>query len=141
MASKPKFEWHGAQVAATLQAAQVDAVNRIMAKVVQHAKANHDAWQNQTGILEGGIRVVDYAAPTATGAAGLWGVADVVYARRMELGFQGTDAKGRHVNAQPRPWLRPAADAVYGGDQLAQQVARSLKRLSKARGGGGGAPT
>ena len=33
---------------------------------------------------------------------------NVVYARRMELGFVGTDSLGRKYNQGPRPYLRPA---------------------------------
>ena len=33
---------------------------------------------------------------------------NVVYARRMELGFVGTDSLGRTYNQAPRPYLRPA---------------------------------
>lgn len=36
----------------------------------------------------------------------------VKYARRLELGFAGTDAKGRTVSQAPRPFLRPAFRAV-----------------------------
>lgn len=36
----------------------------------------------------------------------------VPYARRLELGFVGTDSKGRHYNDPPRPYLRPAAHTV-----------------------------
>lgn len=34
--------------------------------------------------------------------------AGVKYARRLELGFVGTDSKGRNVSQAPRPYLRPA---------------------------------
>ena len=30
------------------------------------------------------------------------------YARRVELGFVGTDSRGRRYNQAPRPYLRPA---------------------------------
>lgn len=33
---------------------------------------------------------------------------NVIYARRLELGFVGTDARGRNVNQAPRPFIRPA---------------------------------
>lgn len=39
------------------------------------------------------------------GVVGLVGT-NVEYARRLELGFVGTDAAGRSVNQQPRPYLR-----------------------------------
>lgn len=34
----------------------------------------------------------------------------VIYARRIELGFVGTDSIGRHYNQQPYPYLRPGFD-------------------------------
>jgi hypothetical protein len=33
---------------------------------------------------------------------------NLVYARRQELGFTGTDSQGRNVDAGERPFLRPA---------------------------------
>jgi hypothetical protein len=33
---------------------------------------------------------------------------NLVYARRLELGFTGTDARGRNVRQRPRPYLRRA---------------------------------
>ena len=33
---------------------------------------------------------------------------NVPYARRLELGFFGTDSKGRNINQGERPYLRPA---------------------------------
>src|ERR1041385_5582267 len=44
---------------------------------------------------------------TAEGITGRVG-SNVIYARRLELGFVGTDAKGRNYNQAPRPYLRPA---------------------------------
>ncbi len=35
---------------------------------------------------------------------------NVPYARRLELGFVGVDAKGRKVSQAPRPYLRPAVE-------------------------------
>lgn len=35
----------------------------------------------------------------------------VVYARRIELGFTGTDSLGRFYNQPPYPYLRPALNA------------------------------
>lgn len=32
------------------------------------------------------------------------------YARRLELGFSGTDSRGRTYHQAPRPYLRPALD-------------------------------
>lgn len=35
---------------------------------------------------------------------------NVEYARRLELGFIGTDARGRNIHQGPRPYLRPALE-------------------------------
>lgn len=43
--------------------------------------------------------------------AGVWIASvgtNVEYARRLELGFVGTDRLGRNINQAPRPYLRPA---------------------------------
>lgn len=45
---------------------------------------------------------------------------NVEYARRLELGFTGTDAAGRNVNQAPRPFLRPT---------LAEERAEILRRI------------
>ena len=33
---------------------------------------------------------------------------NIDYGRRLELGFVGTDSRGRHYNQAPRPYIRPA---------------------------------
>lgn len=33
---------------------------------------------------------------------------NVIYGRRLELGFVGVDSLGRKISQGPRPWLRPA---------------------------------
>jgi hypothetical protein len=35
---------------------------------------------------------------------------NVVYARRLELGFVGTDSLGRNINQEARPYLRPSLE-------------------------------
>jgi len=47
---------------------------------------------------------VDITAGDVVGIVG----ARTAYARRLELGFFGTDSKGRNVNQAERPYLRPA---------------------------------
>jgi hypothetical protein len=51
---------------------------------------------------------------------------NVEYARRLELGFVGTDSAGRNINQAPRPFLRPA---------LANNLARLRKILGDGRHG------
>jgi len=41
-----------------------------------------------------------------TAIVGVFGT-NVEYARRLELGFVGTDSRGRSVSQEPRPFLRP----------------------------------
>jgi len=41
-----------------------------------------------------------------TAIVGVFG-SNVDYARRLELGFVGTDSRGRSVSQEPRPFLRP----------------------------------
>jgi hypothetical protein len=36
----------------------------------------------------------------------------MVYSRRLELGFSGTDSAGRHYNQPPYPYLRPAYEFI-----------------------------
>jgi phage gpG-like protein len=33
---------------------------------------------------------------------------NVIYAKRLELGYAGKDRRGRNINQAPRPYLRPA---------------------------------
>lgn len=112
MAKKRNVEWRGDAVKSKVRRAEMLAVNRTMSECVIHAKGNH-TWRNRTGTLEGSIRIANFAAPHARGVRGVWGSSDVVYALRMELGFQGSDALGRAINQPARPYLRPAADVVY----------------------------
>ena len=46
------------------------------------------------------------------------------YARRLELGFSGTDSRGRTYHQSPRPFLRPALD-----DNQAKVQVEVQKRL------------
>ncbi len=47
---------------------------------------------------------------------------NVPYARRLELGFFGTDSKGRNVNQGERPYLRPA---------LKENLPRLMARIAR----------
>lgn len=60
-----------------------------------------------TGRLRQSITHEVTASPTAVvGRVGT----NVVYARRLELGFVGTDAAGRNINQAARPYLRPSLE-------------------------------
>jgi len=119
--------WNGDAVTERMRKAQIQAVNATMGASVVHAKTNHP-WHNRTTTLEGGIDIVDYAAPDSLGVKGVWGVRDVVYALIMELGGTIVPKKAKalaipqadgsvrfvkKVTIRPHPYLRPAADVTY----------------------------
>lgn len=58
---------------------------------------------------------------------------DVEYARRIELGFAGTDSLGRRYNQPAHPYLRPAL--MDSKQEVQQDVSRAMKAMirSKAR--------
>lgn len=126
--------WKGEAVTARMRKAQIQAVNAIMGKCVVEAKNSH-AWQNRTGVLEGGIGIAVYAAEDAQGVRGVWGVQDVRYALIQELGGtitaktakalaiplpDGGVAFAHSVTIPARPYLRPAGDKMYPllGDRI-----------------------
>ena len=142
MAEK-SLTWNGKAVTERMRQAQIAGINRTMGSSVQHAKDNH-TWQNRTGVLEGGIDVVDYAAATPEGAKGVWGVHDVRYALIHELGgtIEPVNAKAlaipdpahpgevllvKKVTIPARPYLRPAADEKYPllGDNIRKAYEKS----------------
>lgn len=59
-----------------------------------------------TGMYRGSIRIMEQGRYSATVGT------DAVQSRRLEFGFVGTDAIGRHYNQGPFPHFRPAADQV-----------------------------
>ena len=140
------LDWQGAAVKDRLKAAQVVGVNQTMGACVVHAKNNH-SWNNQTGVLEGGINVVDYGAATPEGVRGVWGVMDVRYALIMELGGVikpvtakalaiplegGGMAFAKSVTIPARPYLRPASDVEY--PRLAGRIRKAYERSEAANG-------
>ena len=109
------LQWFGPRVAAKMIKAQLFGINKTMAEAVEHAKRNH-TWQNRTGTLEGSISIAEFAHREGRGVVGLWGSKDVEYALIMELGGNIVRTKGPNSKSfyrKPRPYLRPAADAVY----------------------------
>ena len=93
-------KWRGAEVAKKMLRAEVRAINLIMSRCVRHAVQNHPDWKNQTGDLEGSLDIHSKARRQGSGAAGVWGSADIVYARFREF------------NPDPG-YLRPAAAIHY----------------------------
>ncbi len=125
--------WKGDQVVAKMRKAQRFAINKTMTQTVEYAKRNH-AWRNRTGLLEGSISIIDFAARAGHGFRGEWGSKDVRYALIHELGGRIVPVKGKFlkfrvggnfvsvasVNIPARPYLRPAADTIY--PQLAENI-------------------
>ncbi len=123
--------WKGPAVISRMQRAQLSGVNTTMAAAVLHAKQNHGPgahssgrFETQTASLERSIRIVEVAKRIVGGAKGTWGSTDTGYARRIELGFQGKDAKGRVVDAPAFPFLIPAAQTEY--PKLAGRIRAAL---------------
>ena len=134
------LQWFGTQVSAKMVKAQIFGINKTLAEAVEHAKRNH-TWQNRTGTLEGSISIAEFAHRVGQGIAGLWGSKDVRYALIHELGgkivpkkapklkFQigGSWVTVDEVNIPARPYLRPAADAVY--PRLAANIRQGFATL------------
>lgn len=125
--ARESLVWKGEAVTAKIRAAQKAGVNATMGSCVTEAKSSH-TWQNRTGVLEGGINVVDFAAEDGGGVKGTWGVQDVRYALIHELGGTITPVTAKalaipqpdgsvrfvkSVTIPARPYLRPAADKIY----------------------------
>jgi phage gpG-like protein len=146
--SSQSLTWNGPALTAKMRQAQIDGVNATMAQCVVQAKNNH-AWQNQTGILEGSIKIAENARPDGVGVVGTWGSTDVRYALIHELGgvivpvraqalkFRLPDGSFRIVKSvtiPARPYLRPAADAIY--PRLAGNIRGFFEKASGASQGG-----
>lgn len=122
--------WNGNKLKRRMRRAQIRAVDTTMAAAVLHAKQNHGPgshgagrFETQTGSLERSVRIVAAAQSIRGGAKGTWGSTETVYARRIELGFQGKDSLGRVVDAPAYPFLTPAAQVEY--PKLAGRIRRA----------------
>lgn len=130
------LNWKGDQLKRKTERASALAIDATMSAAIIHAKSNHGAGAHAAqrfithsggAGLEGGTGIVQHARRVGRrGVVGLWGVRGVVYARRIELGFQGKDAAGRVIDAPPFPYLRPAAIAEY--PKLARRTRRAMAR-------------
>jgi hypothetical protein len=140
MAAEQSLVWKGGAITERMRAAQIAGVNGTMGACVVEAKSSH-AWQNRTGVLEGGIDIVDFAQVDGAGVKGVWGVRDVRYALIHELGGtivathakalaipqpDGTVRFAKSVTIPPRPYLRPAADKLY--PSLAQRIRKAFDK-------------
>ena len=134
------LNWNGRAVTARMRDAQIAGINATMGACVVTSKQSHE-WQNRSGVLEGGINIVDYAAPAEHGVRGVWGVQDVRYALIHELGgvikpvkaktlaFQLEDGRmafAQSVTIPARPYLRPSADKNY--PSLPDRIRRAYER-------------
>lgn len=124
-------KWKGGAVISKMRRAQITAVNTTMAAAVLHAKENHGPgahsagrFETQSTSLERSIRIVKAAKRIVGGVKGTWGSLDTVYARRIELGFQGKDSAGRVVDARAYPFLIPAAQVEY--KNLSRRIRQAL---------------
>ena len=114
------LEWKGDDVKRSMSRAVMLGIDATMSAAIIDAKRNHGAgahgsrrFVTHSSELERGTRIVQHAKKSGRHIVGRWGVIDVVYARRIELGFQGKDRAGRVVNAPAFPYLRPAAEREY----------------------------
>lgn len=133
------LDWRGDELSRRIRKAAIFGVNKTMAEAVEHAKRNHE-WQNRTGILEGSIKITEFAARSGDETTGEWGSTDVRYALIHELGgtivprtapalvFKVGDqwVRTQQVRIPARPYLRPAADATYGN--LAENIREGMRR-------------
>ena len=110
-------KWEGPRIASKMRKAEIRGINVVMSRCVRTAKTNHPDWKNRTGILEGSIGVEFFARPQGSGAAGIWGSVDVVYARVQELG----SAK---LGITTNGYLRPAAAKEY--PELAAEIRKAF---------------
>lgn len=163
--AKSPINWLGSDVSAKMKTAQIAGVNRTLGACVVEAKSNHP-WENQTGVLEGGIAIVEYAVAKDGHVEGTWGVQDVRYAAAMELGADiehpgGTPyyidkdtglavfvslaspaseglprTKPHEIKIPPHPFLRPAADKHY--PSLTANIRKAFERGGAPASGGEG---
>lgn len=146
MADPPSLVWKGKALTERMRQAQMAGVDATMSECVVHAKNNH-SWQNRTGVLEGSLGIADYARVKPAGVEGRWGSQNVRYALIHELGGtitaktakalaiplpDGGVAFVQSVTIPARPYLRPAADAVY--PRLAGNIRKAYAQLER-RGG------
>lgn len=101
------------------------AVDRATASTATQAKAGASGRPGPNVITGDFRRSITNQKATTEGSeiAGYVG-SNAAQARRLELGFVGTDALGRNYNQPPYPWLTPTIP--YARDQLGAEVAKAL---------------
>ncbi len=122
-----RINWKGDKLKRKAEKASMLGIDATMSAAIMHAKSNHGGggarFQTRTGELERSIRISKPARRDRRGVVGRWGSIGLIYARRIELGFQGKDARGAVVDAPAFPFLRPAAEAEY--PKLAKRIRRA----------------
>ena len=109
------FKWYGKEIKLIIDAGALLALEEACNLVEKTAKASiglvpspsppEHAPASVTGTLKARItHRIDKT--TMIGQVGT----NLEYARRLELGFVGTDSLGRHYAQAPRPYLRPALE-------------------------------
>lgn len=146
--SGQSLRWEGDALTRRMRDAQKLGVNATMSEAVQHARNNH-TWQNRQGRLESSINIAEPAREDGAGVVGTWGSTDVRYALIHELGGvivpvrakalkipqpDGSFRFVKSVRIPARPYLRPAADAVY--PKLADNIRKAFEKTSDASQGG-----
>jgi hypothetical protein len=77
--------------------------------VVKGALAMQTAGMGKTRVVSGTLRRSWHTEEIGAGAIYSARVGPTaIYARRIELGFRGTDSIGRHYNQAPKPYVKPA---------------------------------
>lgn len=103
--------------------------------IQNQAKANAPA---KTGTLRRSIHIGGHTAESGEGYSDIGGNSpqqvavgtNLIYARRIEYGFSGTDSLGRTYNQPPRSYLRRAADEQR--DAAIREVANAFRDLLRA---------
>ena len=115
--ARPAINWKGDALKRKAEKAAMLGIDATMSAAIIHARGNHGGgggrFKTRTSELERSIKIQKHARKTQRGVEGTWGSTAIVYARRIEFGFQGKDARGAVVNAPAFPFLRPAAQAEY----------------------------
>lgn len=127
------LNWKGDAVKRAYANAAARAIDATMSAAIMQARKNHSAgahgqkrFVTHSSELERSIRIKTPARRKGNAIVGTWGSTGIIYARRIEMGFQGKDSKGRVFNQPAFPFLRPAADTEY--PKLLGRIRRAATR-------------